>query len=655
MFRTIWQRLTRWMKWRGEEHAPVWLADALDLVAWFPVGVTVLCAATFLFGGRCAAWQWWSVLAFALGVEMVRRRNTWRQGLAAGAAFLGGLVGIWLMAGVILTISIYIDNQSYHLPAIRLMTAGWNPVFQSTVETLPGGGAPEAWGLRVWHILALPKGPWMFSAVAWFVFREALALFWPLLALLFLASARSLWRFFGGRAWWVRVVAVMALAGALPGGVSNLVDGVVMMGAVGLLAEMGLALRTGRCRFGAMVPFAFWMMCSKQTSLLICALFLMCFGGLWLWQQRMAWRQTFGRLTLLALGLIGLWALVSVSPYWTAWHHYGHPLYPKMTCDAERFPVRNIVDDFGVMNQDARAMGHFGRLINAYVSEELAAVWYRWRLGQETFAPRQETWFQHGDGGKESGSPTQRRLRVVLVGCVLVVLLLGKRDERALLGVTLASLAAVPSEMIGFLRYVPWHCFIPFLAFEVLTRERRKGALRWVMAAGVLGFVGVTILESIRLCRNIRMGIDERWAVEEVLDNAPPTILYTDDDGLGVADETSASARARFAIVGNPRRTGMTNLQLLQAMEPRLAGAQIVLANSSQEDDDRFPRFLTLEFRMDAATDERLCRARCLLSKDQLRKYGKRKQKRFFAHLEVVFVRMPALLCRRAFRRLSAD
>ena len=151
-------------------------------------------------------------------------------------------------------------QQSYHLPAIRLMTAGWNPVFQSTVETLPGGGAPEAWGLRVWHILALPKGPWMFSAVAWFVFREALALFWPLLALLFLASARSLWRFFGGRAWWVRVVAVMALAGALPGGVSNLVDGVVMMGAVGLLAEMGLALRTGRCRFGAMVPFAFWMM-----------------------------------------------------------------------------------------------------------------------------------------------------------------------------------------------------------------------------------------------------------------------------------------------------------------------------------------------------------------------------------------------------------
>lgn len=396
MFRVNWTQLARWANWRGAERCPVWLADGLELVAWFPVGVTVLCAATFLFGGRCAAWQWWSALAVALGVEIVRRRNAWRQGLAGCALFLGVLVGVWFTAGLTLTISLYIDNQSYHLPAIRLLISGWNPVFQATLATLPGGGAPEVWGMRAWHVLAMPKGPWIFSAAAWFFVREALALFWPLLALVFLTSARSLWRFFGGRALWTRGVALIVLAGALPGGVSDLVDGVVMLSAVGLLSEMGVALRTGRCRFGAMVPHAFWMMCSKQISLLSCALFLTLFGVLWLWQRREAWRQALGALTLLALALGTLWAVVSVSPYWTAWRHYSHPLYPRVTCDAERFPVQNIVGDFGVMNPDARAMGHVGRLVNAYVSEGLAAAWYRWRLGQETFAPRQQTWLQGG-------------------------------------------------------------------------------------------------------------------------------------------------------------------------------------------------------------------------------------------------------------------
>lgn len=656
MFRVNWTQLARWANWRGAERCPAWLADALELVAWFPVGVTVLCAATFLFGGRCAAWQWWSALAVALGVEMFRRRNAWRQGLAGCALFLGVLVGIWLAAGVVLTVSLYIDNLSYHLPAIRLLTAGWNPVFQATPETIPGGGTPEAWGLRVWHTLAMPKGPWFFSAAAWFCFREPFALFWPLLALVFLSSACSLWCFFGERPLWIRIVALVALGVTVPGGVSDLVDGVVMLSAVGLLAEMGEALRTGRCRFGAMVPHAFWMMCSKQTSLLSCALFLALFGAFWLWQRRAAWRQALGQLTLLALALGGLWAVVSVSPYGTAWYHYGHPLYPRFSCDETRFPVRNFVGDFGNMNPDARAMGHVGRLVNAYVSEGLAAAWYRWRLGQETFAPRQQTWFQGGAYGRESGSPTRQRLRIILLASVAVVLLLGARHERSLLVLPLCALAAVPSEMVGFMRYEPWHIFLPLLAFEVLTRERRSGVMRWVMAAGCLCFLGAIGEKSVKLCRSVWVAIDERWAVEKLLDNAPPKVLYAyDSESEWYSLNQINASRAHIRLFGHPLHTGLTNLRLLAEMEPRLADAQIVILERFQEDLERFPIFLTREFRLDPELGEQQFNARLLLSRKELRKFGKRRQSRFIAYLKIAFVRVPVLLWRRIARTPFTD
>lgn len=607
MFRVNRTQLARWANWRGAERCPAWLADALELVAWFPVGVTVLCAATFLFGGRCAAWQWWSALAVAVGVEMFRRRNAWRQGLAGCALFLGVLVGIWLAAGVVLTVSLYIDNLSYHLPAIRLLTAGWNPVFQATPETIPGGGTPEAWGLRVWHTLAMPKGPWFFSAAAWFCFREPFALFWPLLALVFLSSACSLWCFFGERPLWIRIVALVALGVTVPGGVSDLVDGVVMLSAVGLLSEMGVALRTGRCRFGAMVPHTFWMMCSKQISLLSCALFLTLFGVLWLWQRREAWRQALGALTLLALALGALWAVVSVSPYWTAWRHYSHPLYPRFSCDETRFPVRNFVGDFGNMNPDARAIGHLGRVVNAYVSEDLAATWYRWRLGQESFEPRQSTWKQGGDLGKASGSPTSRVFRLWFLASVAAVLLLGARHERMLLALPVCALVAVPSEMVGFLRYVPWHSFLPLLAFEVLTRERRRSVLCVAAVAGCFCFLGATGVKCLWAGFRSLVAVDERWAMEALLDKAPPQILYAyDSDNRWRSQEHIASSRSRFPVIGHPLHTGLTNLHLLKVMEPRLAGAQVVILERFLDEQQAFPLIPSNEFRLSFESGKQL-------------------------------------------------
>ena len=48
----------------------------------FPLLVVVLACASCLFGGRCAAWQWWTAVATVIAVPFVRKD---RRGAAVGA------------------------------------------------------------------------------------------------------------------------------------------------------------------------------------------------------------------------------------------------------------------------------------------------------------------------------------------------------------------------------------------------------------------------------------------------------------------------------------------------------------------------------------------------------------------------------------------
>lgn len=201
------------------------------LIVFFPVVVTVLASVGLLMGGSCAAWQWWGALLGTLAVGIARR--AW---LGCGL-FIVFLSVVWLVAGVCVADNGGVDTLTYHLPAIRLLMAGWNPVFASTPEALSASMGVDPAELRLWHVLAMHKGTWVFNAVACLGMRAALCVQFPLFPFLVVLGAGQVWRMGRGAGLWARVLAAIALWLVAPG-YAAIADCAVMLGAVALLAAM---------------------------------------------------------------------------------------------------------------------------------------------------------------------------------------------------------------------------------------------------------------------------------------------------------------------------------------------------------------------------------------------------------------------------------
>lgn len=64
--------------------------DALKTFEWqvlvFPLLVVLLACASFLFGGRCAAWQWWTAVAAVVAVPFARKERI-RAALGSAGLF----------------------------------------------------------------------------------------------------------------------------------------------------------------------------------------------------------------------------------------------------------------------------------------------------------------------------------------------------------------------------------------------------------------------------------------------------------------------------------------------------------------------------------------------------------------------------------------
>ncbi|MGN0856306.1 MAG: hypothetical protein ACI4QJ_02770 [Candidatus Spyradenecus sp.] len=577
----FWQRLGRGVlrfasAARQAVSGRLWVRDGLRLcereLLVFPVAVTALTGLSFLFGGVCGAWQWWGCVVGVLAMGGVWARQ-WKVAAVAAGGFLLFLVGVWLVAGVVLD-SLWMDTLVYHAPAIRMLIQGWNPIQAATVEAVMANPLPEAWDCRVWHLLAMPRGPWIFSAEAWFFTRAPFALFFPLYSFLFVPAAAQVWRLLRPTARWVRLLAVVVLWIGAPGALWQVTDGAVFFGGVGVLAVMGRSICERRTDWTALVVFTFWLLCGKQIGLITGLFFWLCFAGERLVHARGARLWVVGRFALAGSVVVALWGSVSVSPYWTMWRHYGHPLYPCYTADPERFPVHDIVGDFQRENADAAAMGHLGRFVNAYLSQRAAQAYYRLKLRQATFSPHNATWFQGGDEEHESHGPTNRELRLHFVAILALALLFGRWRERWLSLVVVLGMACVPTQMIGYARYVPWWTFLDLLGLIALAQAHERS--RWIAR---LGLCGAGVLWWLRPVADIPLrvaaAIDDRYALEALLENAPPKVVYGYYSGGLFGSIEEIVAIVPIETTGHCFRTSLRNLRLLCEMEPRLANAQI--------------------------------------------------------------------------------
>lgn len=410
----------------------------------FPLLVVFLACASFLFGGRCAAWQWWAAVGAVVGVPFLKKGG-WRAALVAAGLFAGMLVAVKCLLPPVFWDNVACpDMQVYHLPQIQLLIEGWNPVEDPLAEGICAKLGLDLWGMAPLHVAFLPKTMAVFAAVAYTFVGDPTGLTIPGLAILWLGVAVQAMRQFKGKG---RFFVFCALVWILPL-VDNwmFVDLALAFVACGLVFTMAEDLRSGQFDWFHLGVWTIWMGAIKLNGVLGAGLFWSLYAGSQLVRHRSVWKKWLGQMATLgmACGMAG--ALVMWNPYGTSWTRYGHPLYPFATVNQDEFPVKNLTWDMRSGNEDYRQMSRAGLWFHEYVSPSLANAFYSWKLARKAFAP------QHLSMPSDQWANPRERLALWLL---FAVLLLHPRGRLWGLGGLLLSVL-VPRDMIGFLRYTPW-------------------------------------------------------------------------------------------------------------------------------------------------------------------------------------------------------
>ncbi len=467
-----------------ETRPPGLVRDAFETferqVLVFPLLVVLLACASFLFGGHCAAWQWWTALAAVVAAPFARRKRL-RAALGATALFALLLIALrWLVPPFVWDSMERPDMPAYHLPMVQLLIEGWNPVSDPMAEEITASLGLDPWGMAPLHVAFLPKTLAVFSAVAYTFVEDPLALTFPLPALLWLGVLLSGVRAFRGFARWALVAALVfvlpAVAWRLP------VDSCVAFASCGLLLAMQDALRRRKCDWIALTVWAAWMATLKLNGILALSVFAAAFFVATVRRERGAWKAWTGRFAAWTAAVVLVAGTVCWNPIGTSWQTYGHPLYPFMTADAERFPAKDLTWDVGSGNDDWREMGRSGRFAHAYLSPRATLAFYRRKLDRPEFEPDCEWWHQ--------GLLPDGRVRAALWLMFAVLLFLPMGRPFGIGGLLL--LVFVPDAMVGYTRYQPWLSALGCLAVA-LAAERAEARIDARLARGLSAAVAAAL------------------------------------------------------------------------------------------------------------------------------------------------------------------
>lgn len=457
----------------------------------FPLLVVILACTSFLFGGRCAAWQWWTAVAAVVAAPFVRK-DCRRAALKAAGLFALLLFALrCLIPPLLLDDTFCPDMTVYHLPMIQLLIEGWNPVSDPTAEGISSSLGLDLWGMAPLHVAFLPKTMAVFSAVTYTFVRDPFALTFPGPFLLWLGVLLAAATQFRGFARWALVAAV---AGILPMVAWQLpVDLELAFASGGLLLAMQISLRREKCDWLALTVWGAWMMNVKLNGVLAAFVFCALFVSAKTWKERAEWKRWIGRFVAFGGVLILLWGAISWNPLGVSWQRYGHPLYPFKTADGERFPVQDLTWDLQGGNEDYHEMSRAGLLARAYLSPQATDAFYRWKLGRKSFKPIGVWW-----SWKEA---TDAHVRLELWLTFVVLLLLPAGRIWGIGGLLLAIL--VPKSMIGFTRYQPWFSALGCLAV-LLAAEWAEARLdrRLTKALSTLVAIVLVALALQFVCRH---------------------------------------------------------------------------------------------------------------------------------------------------------
>ena len=480
----------------------------LRLFLIFPMSVVVLAFLAFCFGGHCAAWQWWGAVATTVACGFWRR--TPREGVRAGLFFIGWLAVAWVGCGLAVAPN-WFDEAAYHIPAVRMLADGWNPLYVSTPEELLRLTGFSASDFRVDHVLFMPKIVWVFSAVAYFFTNDVLNPLVPILWFLVPTTLMRIWRSMDGAAIVWKILAV-PLVYCLLFNSAYVVDLVVQLAAIGLLLSFEEVLSGKKADVLSLVVFSFWMMGAKTSGLLHGGFFWTIFLVVVL-ARKLDWRPFAQVVATVSI----LLTLVCATPYLTSIRHYGHPFYPSYSFDERRFPVRIITEDFITgQNEDAASMGLLGRYVYSFVSPSLARTWYRRWLDKPDFQPYSANNCHYPNDG-DGTEPTRLGMRVAFWTSMALLLLAGRKSFRLIALMVVLGTAAAPLPLLGYIRYIPWWLLPLLFVYIDMTRGggNRRRALACLALLGTFAIPPYTLPKKVGYTLKL---VDERQLLMEILD-----------------------------------------------------------------------------------------------------------------------------------------
>lgn len=488
-------------------------------VLLFPLAVVLLASLSFFFGGRCAAWQWWTSVALALALPFAARADR-RDALKAGGLFLVTLAALYGCIRLTRD-SWWVDAVAYHLPATRLLIDGWNPFAAATPSALGAATQIDPNEMRLLHVLFLQKSVWVFNAVAFFFHGDVESVTTPLEFYAYLMTAVVLWRSLDSWHWPFRLLLVLALWVCCAGHSSEVlwipamtvVDDVCAMTIFALMVVMARDLVRRAVSWERLVPLTLLAIVAKSAGALSCFVLWALFALIVLIRERRSFGRFFARFAVAGAGMAIYFAVACASPYFTAWRDYGHPLYPMARAEKDQ-PVYDFVSDINLANRDFHEMGPVGYFVNAYVSPTLAQGYYRRKLGLDDFHPTciywqcMELFAKEGDGIVATTLTTLSERIAIMAALVVLLLLPGWRVVSAM---ALVMLVAAPGPLYGYMRYFKWaEMLMPFAALAL-------GALVWEKCRPRLGRASLAVSVSLSVLAVAAGGSFVRGAVLRVM------------------------------------------------------------------------------------------------------------------------------------------
>jgi len=425
-----------------------------------PTLMVVMAMVGFYFGKPVTAWyggfSFGICLAFCI-IGAFNKKDCFKRIFT----FTGALFLILLLVSLSFFLVYFSDAVTYHNPASILVAEGWNPLFESNLDSLQSSMDLNLAKVRSDMIVYMPKIAWVFGGIMNLMTGSTVSFMASSLVLM-LCLGMVIHRFsrmFLGKSVFLR----WSLIGFLLGGPTLLyalwilVDYLLYTSILICILSFVMYMHDKQLEdAGMFVLSSIWLINAKMSGLLFGAVIfsLLALSAFVKYILKEYSPEIFQKTLIVIVLAGGMSFFAGSAPYLTNWVNHGSPAYPEHTLNPKE-SAQSLVTRY-VPDEQGAKVGFLGRVAHAWFSKDATLKFYKMKFGDKRFSPQFHKLAapMHGYG----------RAFGLLMCLSLVCFFMTRRSmvDVAILVIFLSAIAT-PSRFIGAARYTPQIWAVPFI------------------------------------------------------------------------------------------------------------------------------------------------------------------------------------------------